>query len=202
MTWASALAASCSPTSTGRRRTPWRMSEPLRTPISRYGRPEGPPQRPGRSPGDHQGVLRRVQRSTSSRPRALPGPSVGRRQHRQQDRPAARHSHLSPADHRAAARSTWPLRATGTRRHDQPRGYSGCYHPRLIEELPYLSRHSWGTALDLNIVSDERARDVQFAPELVDAMSKCLSGMSPEACPGNCLRAVRCWVESGEHHGD
>lgn len=51
-----------------------------------------------------------------------------------------------------------------------PEGYSGCYYPRQIKGLPYLSRHSWGIALDLNIASDERGRDVEFAPELVDAM--------------------------------
>lgn len=50
-------------------------------------------------------------------------------------------------------------------------GYKGCYYPRAIEGLPYLSRHSWGIALDLNIASDERGRDVEYAPELVAAMS-------------------------------
>lgn len=53
-----------------------------------------------------------------------------------------------------------------------PAGYSGCYYPRPIAGLPYVSRHSWGIALDLNIESDERGRDVEFAPELVDAMSR------------------------------
>ena len=53
-----------------------------------------------------------------------------------------------------------------------PKGFAGCYYPRSIEGLPYLSRHSWGIALDLNIVSDDRGRDVAFAPELVDAMAQ------------------------------
>ena len=51
-------------------------------------------------------------------------------------------------------------------------GYSGCFYPRHIDGLPYLSRHSWGIALDLNIVDDERGRDVDFAPELVSAMKR------------------------------
>ncbi len=51
-------------------------------------------------------------------------------------------------------------------------GYSGCFYPRRISPKSDLSRHSWGIALDLNIAGDARGRDVDFAPELVEAMAK------------------------------
>ncbi len=63
------------------------------------------------------------------------------------------------------------LKAQGLGDTVDPEGYAGCYYPRAIEGLPYLSRHSWGIALDLNIAEDERGRDVEFAPELVHALS-------------------------------
>ncbi len=53
-----------------------------------------------------------------------------------------------------------------------PDGYSGCFYPRRIEGLPKLSRHSWGIAVDLNIVGDKRGRDTKFAPELIEAMDR------------------------------
>lgn len=52
------------------------------------------------------------------------------------------------------------------------RGYKGCFYPRRIDGMPYLSRHSWGIALDLNIADDVRGRDVDFDPELVGAMEQ------------------------------
>ena len=64
------------------------------------------------------------------------------------------------------------LERTGQSDTIEPGGYSGCYYPRAIAGLPYVSRHSWGIALDLNIHSDERGRDVEFDLELVEAMSR------------------------------
>lgn len=51
-------------------------------------------------------------------------------------------------------------------------GYAGCFYPRQIDGLSKLSRHSWGIALDLNIVADKRGRDTEFAPELIEAMDR------------------------------
>jgi hypothetical protein len=32
----------------------------------------------------------------------------------------------------------------------EPDGYAGCHNPRLTSSLDSVSRHAWGTALDLN----------------------------------------------------
>jgi hypothetical protein len=55
---------------------------------------------------------------------------------------------------------------------NQPKGLLRLLLPAPDREAAVPVPSQRGIALDLNIVSDERSRDVQFAPELLDAMSK------------------------------